>query len=254
MKKCKAIIFDYDGTIKELSEQRISKEVEKTLKEIKELGIRIIVATGRPHNDCKYLIEEGLVDCIVSANGALTDTNNIVIHDKKIDNDKVLRFYNFTIEHKISATFYSRKMQVNGIQTSLLDLGLKEIMNLDSNKLSIINLNLEQEVFLMCAFVENRFDQKLKDVFPNMVLSRWHSKIVSILGTEVDKVTGISKALEYYNILPSECVAVGDGTNDIEMLEYVNYGIAIGRENKRLLSISDEIIDRVDRNLISLIF
>ena len=55
MKKCKAIIFDYDGTIKELSEQRISKEVEKTLKEIKELGIRIIVATGRPHDDCKYL-------------------------------------------------------------------------------------------------------------------------------------------------------------------------------------------------------
>lgn len=77
MKKCKAIIFDYDGTIKELSEQRISKEVEKTLKEIKELGSRIIVATGRPHDDCKYLIEEGLVDCIVSANGALTGQMSI---------------------------------------------------------------------------------------------------------------------------------------------------------------------------------
>ena len=38
----------------------------------------------------------------------------------------------------------------------------------------------------------------------------------------------MAKILEYYNLDRSEAVAFGDGNNDIQMLQAVEYGIAMG--------------------------
>lgn len=224
------------------------------MSEIKSRDTIIILATGRPHEACSYLLQKKLVDCIVSANGALTMTKDKILYSEEIPFEMVSNFLEFTLKNSMSATFYSESMTGNGIHSDNLMLGLKESMNIDSNKLKNIQDDLNQPIFLMCAFIDSSADQILQRQFPNMIISRWHNQIVSILYKEVTKVTGISKALEYYSILPSECVAVGDGTNDIEMLKYSGYGIAVGRENKKLVDISDKVIDKVDSKLLSVIF
>lgn len=44
----------------------------------------------------------------------------------------------------------------------------------------------------------------------------------------ITKLQGIKKVLELYDISEAEAMAVGDGPNDIEMLNYVGVGIAMG--------------------------
>ena len=51
---------------------------------------------------------------------------------------------------------------------------------------------------------------------------------------KVSKVTAIQKVLEHLNICKSEAIAFGDGRNDIEMLEYVGLGIAMGNGGEEL--------------------
>ena len=51
---------------------------------------------------------------------------------------------------------------------------------------------------------------------------------------KVSKVTAIQKVLEHLNICKSEAIAFGDGSNDIEMLEYVGLGIAMGNGGEEL--------------------
>ena len=51
---------------------------------------------------------------------------------------------------------------------------------------------------------------------------------------KVSKVTAIQKVLEHLNICKSEAIAFGDGRNDIEMLEYVELGIAMGNAGEEL--------------------
>ncbi len=43
-----------------------------------------------------------------------------------------------------------------------------------------------------------------------------------------NKATAIQRVIEYYGVSKEETVAIGDNTNDIEMLEYANVGICMG--------------------------
>jgi hydroxymethylpyrimidine pyrophosphatase-like HAD family hydrolase len=57
--------------------------------------------------------------------------------------------------------------------------------------------------------------------------------------TEVSKSFAIKKVLDYFNICKSEAIAFGDGGNDIDMLEYVGLGIAMGNGEERLKQKAD---------------
>ena len=51
---------------------------------------------------------------------------------------------------------------------------------------------------------------------------------------KVVKLTTIQKVLEHLEICKSEAIAFGDGGNDIEMLQYVGLGIAMGNGGEEL--------------------
>lgn len=57
-----------------------------------------------------------------------------------------------------------------------------------------------------------------------------------------------SKSLAYYDIDINEAMAFGDGGNDVEMLEAVKYGIAMGNANDNLKQIADFITLDVDND------
>ncbi|MHC5375283.1 Cof-type HAD-IIB family hydrolase [Enterococcus sp. LJL120] len=253
IKKVKAIIFDYDGTLKNYNEPRITKEIEETLREIRQQNIRVFLATGRPHNHCEYLLKEKLIDCLISANGALVKTETKTIFCEKMPPQILVDFFEFTRQKQIPATFYAEELFSNGIQNEDIQTGLKEAMALDANDLATFNLKQKEAIFLMCAFIKSNHDSQLKGNFQELVFSRWHPQIVSVLTKSVTKVTGIEQALNYYDILPSECIAVGDGGNDIEMLRYCGYGIAVGDKNSQLVSVADKVIAKVDRGMFSFI-
>ena len=45
---------------------------------------------------------------------------------------------------------------------------------------------------------------------------------------------------------PEDAVAFGDGLNDMEMLSYVGFGIAMGNSHKDLLPYADHVTTHVD--------
>lgn len=53
------------------------------------------------------------------------------------------------------------------------------------------------------------------------------------------------KMLDYYNISPDQAMAFGDGTNDIEMLETVGHGIAMGNATQDVKAVANEICGSV---------
>lgn len=56
---------------------------------------------------------------------------------------------------------------------------------------------------------------------------------------EATKSAAIKKVLDYHNICESEAIAFGDGRNDIDMLEYVGLGIAMGNGEEQLKQKAD---------------
>lgn len=248
----KVIIFDYDGTLLTNDQTTISEKTKSILRELKTRNNLIILATGRPLNHCEYLFKENLVDYIVSANGSLVSSNDSILFSKEILSTNVSLFHDFCIKYNIPSTFYKKDILTNGIINNHIKDGLKEAMNINAEQLSIVTTDNFNNVYLMCAFATDDIDQLLKQNFPNLYLSRWHTHIISLLDVEVTKTTGILKILEYHNIPTSQCIAVGDGGNDVDMLKMAGYGVAVGT-NESLVPIADMVITSVEEQFLTLI-
>lgn len=253
MNSIKAIVFDYDGTLKDHKQKMISHEIRDLLTKIHCLGVKIILATGRPHNHCTYLMDTHLVDCIVSSNGSLTKTSTQVISYRSISEQTVTNFNYFCKVHSIPCVFYTDKLTTNGIVNDDLIIGLKSSMNLTLHDISLYTEPLSDNIFLMCAFCNSEYDQQLISSFPNSIVSRWHPHITSVTDETNDKICGIMDALKYYGINFSETIAVGDGLNDLEMIKKSGYGISVGKTDNILALSAQTTIPKVDHALYDLI-
>ncbi|HEU4947932.1 MAG TPA: HAD family hydrolase [Kribbella sp.] len=61
----------------------------------------------------------------------------------------------------------------------------------------------------------------------------------------VDKSTGLKVALAHYDLRAQDLLAMGDGRNDIEMLEYAGQGIAMGSAPDEVKAAADEVTKSV---------
>lgn len=252
MKNIKAIIFDYDGTLLLENQSTISNNIQTMLTQLKNHHVLIILATGRPFNHCRYLMDKQLVNYIISANGALVTNTMGIFHSIALSQNNIHLFNDFCDKNHLPSSFYTTELLTNGRFDAHIDLGLREAMNLQARTLDIMTSMHNDPIYLMCTFCDNKMDAALKEAFPDLFLSRWHPSIISLLEVEIKKTTGILKVLEHHSILPSECVAVGDGNNDRDMLELVRYGIAVG-DNPNLAVVADFTIDSVETDLIDLL-
>lgn len=247
MSNKKTIIFDYDGTLLLKNQKKISQEIRSILINLRKNGILIILATGRPLNHCQYLLDENLVDYVVSANGGLITSQNKTLQSFNLSQTTIYSVINFCLEHKLPCTFYTTDLLTNGITDTNIEIGLKEAMNINVSELKRFKDSPINNVHLICLFSDNRIDCLLQKTFPKLFISRWHPKIISILDYEVNKTTGIEEILKHHEISSSDCVAVGDGENDIDMLQKAGIGIAVGK-NSKISEIADITIDCIDDN------
>jgi len=58
---------------------------------------------------------------------------------------------------------------------------------------------------------------------------------------DVSKSIAVQAVLDYFNLSPKEALAFGDGDNDIDMLEQVGFGIAMGNGSEALKNVADFI-------------
>lgn len=59
--------------------------------------------------------------------------------------------------------------------------------------------------------------------------------------TWVHKAIGIQAVIDHLGVAREQVVAVGDGLNDLEMLEYAGVGIAIEGSDPRVLAVADQV-------------
>lgn len=235
--KYKIIFFDVDGTLINYEDGCISTSTKSALQTLKKKGFQLVAATGRPLSMCQGLKELG-IDTFITANGAYTKHQNQVIHRMPMEKHIVRSLKEFSDENKQSISFFTESLAMNRIQNPTTFKAMSETLSL----LEYPMLNEEiftEEVYLMCLYVEEGIAQRYKKHFPNLIFQRWHPNIVNVLQEEVSKAIAIKEVLKYFNIHSSEAIAFGDGDNDLDMLNLVGLGIAMGNGSAELKRIAD---------------
>lgn len=84
------------------------------------------------------------------------------------------------------------------------------------------------EVYQAIAFIENGKEQLLSNQLRECKITRWNDHAVDIISCTGGKTAGIRAYLKERKVSVDETAAFGDGENDIDMLKFVQTGIAMG--------------------------
>lgn len=76
----------------------------------------------------------------------------------------------------------------------------------------------------MKAWIEQLEELKQQEAFTTSSSSHHN---VEVMVNGVNKATGVAALLKYYQINPEEVMAIGDSNNDLPMMAYVGYPVAM---------------------------
>ena len=239
MSKVKIIFFDIDGTLIDMTKKAISDKTVETLIRLKENGVKICIATGRaPGSVPKF---EGVdFDAFLTFNGSYCYNSIDTILSTpipKVDVEKMIE--NATKINRPISIASKDRVVANGTDKDLSDyfgFAKQEVPVSDD-----FDEVLKDEIYQMMMGGRNdEYDDILKDV-ENARITAWWDRAVDIIPVNGGKGKGIEAILEYYGIDRSESMAFGDGGNDIEMLQTVGTGVAMGNALDNVKAIADEI-------------
>lgn len=233
----KIVFFDVDGTITNHEDGSIPYSTIEAIKSLKSKGIQVVAATGRPLSMCKELQELG-IETFITANGGYVKHNQQVIHKVPMDKNIIQEVMAFAKLHNNGLSFYTEEFSMNGVTETEILRALNETLSLNDYPQTNRLLH-NQEVFLLCLFANDETVDKYINKFPHLTFKRWHPYVLNVLNEDVSKSLAIVKTLEFFGIDKSDAVAFGDGENDIDMLELVGIGIAMGNANETLKNVAD---------------
>lgn len=235
----KIAFFDIDGTIKNHVDGSISESTRRALGQLKDQGVILAAATGRPMSMCDEIRSLGF-DVFITSNGGHVKYGEQVIHKVPMNPETLQSVMHFAARENHALSFYTEELSISNVQNANILTALKETLSLDDYP-RINEGPLQEEVFLLCLFADDEMAKKYIQAFPQLSFRRWHPYILNVLEEDISKSLAIQKVLEYFNLHPSEAVAFGDGNNDLDMLEMVGLGIAMGNAGERLKIAADYV-------------
>lgn len=255
--KISCCIFDLDGTLL-TSEQHISDVDLKTLKNLSQTGIKIVIATGRSiHQIKEYVKELDIADPIITFNGALISNPSTgeVISKKTYSEEEVRAIEEVMKEEKLNYFFYTSKRiyyandcdysnyqkYYNTTVPEELRMPLFHISEMTDDEYSdvlVIALNNESSII---PFLKKKLSEKAK---LNILDSG--KNIIDIISAEVNKGVAIKKLVSHFDIPLSETVAFGDSQNDETMFDAVGFSVAMGNAYASLKEKADFITNTND--------
>lgn len=221
----KIIFFDIDGTLTTSDTGEIPLSAKVSIRRLQQQGIHVVVATGRPYSLCGELVELG-IHTMITANGAYARRNEDIIYEAKVETAFQLELLAFAREQGHALTFYNDAFYRNERQTEQLSEAVRDAFNSDELPSILPSETMPTNLICLIATAEQMAPYEKK--FPSILFQRWHRTIVNALQQPNSKSIAIAHVLAYFGYTKEEAMAFGDGYNDVDMLEYVGFGIAMG--------------------------
>lgn len=239
MNDIKIVFFDIDGTLLKPHTNELSLKTLETLQKLRENGIRICVATGRsPLGLPKF--PEIKFDVYLTYNGSYCYTENTTIFSNSLEKEDVKQIlHNAKEMDKAVIVAIPSDLLTNGFDDDLEKFMAVE--NLTMRVSPNFDERVNDEVYqVMLACCPDEYDTIMKNV-KHAKIATWWDKAIDIIPLTGGKGMGIASVLEYFGYDKSEALAFGDGNNDIEMLQAVGTGVAMGNASKELKAVADAI-------------
>lgn len=248
----KLIASDLDGTLLLNGAQKLPEELFDLIRQLKELGILFVAASGRQYANMKRLFEPVVHEIgYIAENGAIALKNEEILFEDAFD-QKLAREIAEAIYEKEGAEFtcstrdfyYIRPKSeeyLNLVQ-NVIKNDCRMISSLDEMTESCLKLAVFESKGTDEATVrywEERFSDRCRVVNSG---NSW----IDFAPFHTNKANGIRAYCEMLQIRPEECVVFGDECNDIEMLQLVPYSFAMKHSREEVKKHAEYQAERVE--------
>jgi len=247
----KLLVLDLDGTLTN-SKKEISDRTRNALIKAQQNGVKIVLASGRPTYGIVPLAEE--LELAKYGGYILAFNGGTIINwqTKEIIHQSVLSAEKLPVLREIA-----RKNQVDIIsyenESIISENPENEFIQYEAflNKMPIKKVNSFVEALQIpvpkCLMVGNpdilvRLEQELKAQFNyEMNIYRSEPFFLELNPLNIDKAKSLQILLDYTGYSREEMLACGDGFNDLSMIEFAGFGVAMANAQEAVKQASDYI-------------
>lgn len=237
--KYKLLVLDVDGTLLNDAKE-ISKRTKAALLKVQQMGVRIVLASGRPTFGliplAKILELNNYGGFIVSYNGCqiIKAENGEILFERRINPEilpyleKKARKNGFAIFTYHDDTLLTdnedsphilQEAQLNNLKiikeeefSTAIDFAPCKCMLVSDDEQALIDLEMHWKKRMAGTLDAFRSEPYFLEVVP----------------CGIDKANTLGFLMEHLNVQRDEVIAIGDGTCDVSMLQLAGIGIAMG--------------------------
>lgn len=254
----KMIALDLDGTLTN-SEKKISARTRDVLIDIQKQGAKVVLATGRPINGAVELSRELEMDVyggyILAFNGGLIQDcrTGEVIFRKEIPAAYIPELGAASRKYQVPIVTY-RGDEILTEDTTDKYVRLEACINkMPIRELQDFSAEVDFPV-IKCLMVADGW--YLEEILPGMKKSfgdrlnifRSEPYFMEITPLGVHKAAGLEALLKYTGIRREELIAVGDGYNDISMIQFAGLGAAMENAQPDVKAVADVMTESNDND------
>ena len=262
-KDIKLVAMDIDGTL--IGKNKYMTDYTRSiLKKSGEKGIHLVIASGRAFGAIpKMLLNIEGMEYVITSNGSsifrIEDKKRI--YGKDLDKNQVeelLEFYkkqNVPMEVFVQGEAYASKAyyehpEIYGASPTAVEYvhtTRTPVEDLENFVLENIK-HIEGINFIVNDLVKKEQMRKELEKMSNIYVTSSVPRYIEVSHGDVCKRNAIQWLAAYLNVDRGSIAAFGDGENDIEMIEYAGYGVAMGNAVDSLKAICDRVALTVEED------
>lgn len=269
----KAVFFDIDGTLVSLKTHELPDSARKAIDRVRRAGVKTFFCTSRSSQFLASVMKLGLeMDGIVTLAGShCLDKNLNDIHCHPMDPGDVARVFVYaqkTAQPVVGMAAHSLYIfmpedprveflfEVGGFTSKDITGEICELPVLTTDGVvteEVIDYVRSLGIMQVAGFFKaGEEEKKVFGLMPHCHSERWHERFIDIAGNEAGKGFGLRTMAAHFGIAPEECMAVGDGKNDILMLEAAGVAVAMGNAAPELKAVADFVTADCDEDGVAL--
>ena len=242
----KAIFFDIDGTLVSFKSHRMSDRLKDCLDELRARGVKLFISSGR-HVLVMNNLDSYPFDGYIAMNGALTNLEGKTIDSRPLPKEISSQVARIATEVGVPCWSFADSIVGINFENRKSEEVSRQLNFFPENFLDLDEVAHNHDVFQYTIYMTLEEEATyLHPALSGVDYQRWHPYFTDIVPAGLSKSYGASLILERLGLTPEECMAFGDGGNDIPIIEYAGIGVAMGNATPDVKAAADYITDSVD--------
>lgn len=254
--KYKLIALDLDGTLKN-SHNEITIKTKEALIQAQELGIKVVLASGRPtpglRHEAKELMFDKYEGYLLSFNGArvLDYKTKETLFEQTLTIEEAKKAYLRSKEYGLACMTYDEDIILTeDIDDEYVCVEAK-INDITKQKVESFDKVLKDPIYKVLLtgkpdYVASIVDEFKEPFGDSLSIYRSAPFFIEVMAQNIDKAQSLDHLVNKLGIKQEEVIAFGDGYNDLSMIEYAGTGVAMGnavegvKEKANIITLSND--------------